>query len=526
MNAPGSPLWLQALQRPEAYAHPAEDLHCLETHISWVLLAGEHAYKIKKPVDLGFLDYSTPEKRHFYCQEELRLNRRLAAPLYLGLSRITGPPEAARMDGDGEVLEYAVHMRRFPAENQFDHLLTTGRLRNEHLETLAMDLAHFHGHIAAPAPPESDYGRPERVFGPMRDNFDHLEGVHPYLPALRQWTEAQFQALQPALLERRDQGRIRECHGDLHLGNIVLWEGHPLPFDGIEFSPELRWIDIQSEMAFLTMDLEERGRPDLAWLTLNTWLSHSGDYPGLPLLRFYQTYRALVRAKVSHIRLQQGGLSSAEARSQQTAMQRYLELAHRYTRPRPKALIITSGVSGSGKSHLAKGLAMAIGAIHIRSDVERKRLRGLEPLQASHGTLYDRRTTEATYRRLRELAADILQAGFPVIVDATFLRRDQRAPFRALAQRLDVPFHILHTHAPRQVLEQRIRQRMAEGRDPSEADFTVLRGQLARQEPWSDQERPHLIDMDTTSSPTFRSPPPPRLERDDLETLLTTQASP
>ena len=501
MNDTGSPPWLAALERPEAYPHPVQSIQRVETHISWVILTGEHAYKIKKPVDLGFLDYSTLEKRHFYCHEELRLNRRLAAPLYLGLSRITGPAEQARMDGEGEVLEYAVHMRQFPAEDQFDHLLAAGRLEEAHLEALAEDIARFHRTLAEPAPPEGDFGAPEVVIRPMRENFEHLEGTDPRLPALHRWTEDSFQRLRPRLEERRRQGWIRECHGDLHLGNIVLWDGRPLPFDGIEFDPYLRWIDVQSELAFLTMDLEDRGRRDLAFLTLNTYLAHTGDYAGLAVLPFYQVYRAMVRAKVSHIRLTQPGLGSDERARLQQEFHQYLALAERYTRPRPPTLILTSGVSGSGKSWLARRLAMLGGAIHLRSDVERKRLFGLPPLARTHAApdtdIYTPEATAATYRRLRELAETVLTAGYPVIVDATFLGHDQRAPFLALAEHLGIPCHILHATAPRSVLEARVRQRTERGHDPSEADLAILERQLQKIEPWTADETGRVVTVDT-----------------------------
>ncbi len=501
MNDPGSPPWLTALERPEAYPHPVQAIQRVETHISWVFLAGEHAYKIKKPVDLGFLDYSTLEKRHSCCREELRLNRRLAAPLYLGLSRITGPAERARMDGEGEVLEYAVHMRQFPVEDQFDRLLADGRLEARHLETLAEDIARFHRTLADPAPPDSDFGTPERVIRPMRENFQHLEGADPRLPALHRWTETTFQRLRPRLEERRRQGWIRECHGDLHLGNIVLWEGRPLPFDGIEFDPYLRWIDVQSEQAFLTMDLEDRGRRDLAFLALNTYLAHSGDYAGLAVLPFYQVYRAMVRAKVNHIRLTQGGLDDSERACLERDFHQYLALAEGYTRPPRPVLILTSGVSGSGKSWLARRLAMAGGAIHLRSDVERKRLFGLPPLARTHAApdaaIYTPEATVATYRRLLELAETVLAAGYPVLVDATFLTRDLRAPFLALAERLGMPCRVLHTTAPRPVLEERVRRRAEQGRDPSEADVAILERQLQKVEPWAADEKERVVTVDT-----------------------------
>ncbi len=451
-----------------------------------MILAGAHAYKIKKPVDLGFLDYGTFERRRFFCLQQLRLDRRLAAPLYLGLATIRDDPEGIRIDGRGPILEYAVHMRRFPAEAQWDRLLAAGRLLPHHLRALAERLAAFHE--AAPAAgPDSPYGTPEAVFRPMAENFPPLADFDPAAVArLRRWSVARHEALRPLLAARHAEGCIRECHGDLHLGNIVLWDGRPMPFDGIEFSPALRWIDTMSELAFLTMDLEDRGRRDLAFCALNAYLHRRDDYAGLALLPFYQVYRALVRAKVNRIRA--GQSEGAVRRAAKAACADYLALAEAYTRPASPRLILVCGPSGAGKSWLAARLAMG-GAIWLRSDVERKRLFGLPPEARGEARLYRAKATAATYRRLAALAETVLAAGFSAIVDATFLDPARRAPFLALARRRRVPLHLLELQAPRAVLERRVEARAARGDDPSDADRAVLERQLRQPRRWHPAEQ-------------------------------------
>ena len=498
--------FLRALQNPALYDHPVSGFELIETHISWVLLTGHYAYKIKKPVNLGFVDFSTLQKRHHYCQEELRLNRRLAPMLYLEVVAFTGTPRHPVIGGKGTPFEYAVKMKQFPSDALLDQVLERDELRPPHIDQLARDVADFHARIAV-ADANSPFGEPDVVHGHAMDNFITLrqliaeEKKRELIESLAQWSEERFRQLMEVLAERKADGHIRECHGDMHLGNMVLLDGRVVVFDCIEFNPSLNWIDVISELAFLVMDLEQRGRSDFAFRFLNGELERSGDYPGIRLLTYYLVYRAMVRAKVAGIRLSQMPSGSAEQREQERELQRYLLLAERYTRPPKPRLFITHGLSGSGKTHLTQPLLERLRAIRIRSDVERKRMFGLAPEARSDSAvdqgIYTPRTSQRLYGHLHTLAEQIVKSGYPVIVDATFLKRSHRDRFRKLAQRLGVPFTILDFRADTALLRARILQRSREEKDASEATLAVLDHQLADREPLAADERPWVVTIDT-----------------------------
>jgi len=501
-------LWLiAALQAPQAYDHPVSEIVLIETHISYVLLTGQFAYKIKKAVNLGFLDFSTLDKRRHCCEEELRLNRRTAPQLYLETVPITGSPQQPRMGGTGAVIEYAVRMRRFPQQAMAAYLVSKGSLSADHMDQIAATLAAFHGSVAV-ADHESPWGTPQQVQRPVMDNFETIAARFANgedlerLSTLRRWSEQTFTALEPVLAARKRDGFIRECHGDMHLGNLVLLDDGFTAFDCIEFNPGLRWIDVMSEAAFLTMDLEDHGRGDLAWRFLNTYLAHTGDYHGMTVMAYYMTYRAMVRAKVSCIRLGQSGINNTERQALEREYNSYIRLAERCASPPAKRLIITHGLSGSGKTTVAQALAVQLGAVHIRSDIERKRLYGMTATQRSESNidegLYSREAGERTYARLAELATDLLINGYPVVVDAAFLHLAQRARFLAIAREQRVPLVILDIHAPASELRARIARRQARALDASEADLAVLDNQISRHDALSESEQAYAVTVDTT----------------------------
>ncbi|MCT0207513.1 AAA family ATPase [Synechococcus sp. CS-1332] len=499
---------IAALLHPGAYDHPVERVECLETHISWILLTGTFAYKIKKPVNLGFVDFSTPERRRWFCQEELRLNRRLAPDIYLGLSAIHGPPERATLRGSGPAIELAVRMRQFPQSALLGAVLERQGLTDAQLEGLADDLAVFHAG-AAVAGPNDPYGAAELVKLPAAANLDVLEACGLValqdVAALRHWTDDQFELLRPSFDRRRSQGRIRECHGDLHLGNMLL-EGERLRvFDCLEFSPELRWIDVISDLAFLVMDLEHRDRPDLGAVLLNRWLGHCGDYAGLLTWRWYRIYRSLVRAKVCALRLRQQTLGAHASVVLQKDLERYLLGASRATATPAPALVITHGVSGSGKSHRARQLCHRQGWIHLRSDVERKRLFGTwgqgeaPPLR---GDPYRQDVSAMLYdKHLPEQVGRILVAGLSVVVDATFLLRHQRQRMEDLACRNGVPFLILACSSSQEQAQRRLVERRERGGDPSDADGAVLEAQFRGMEPLDGHERGRCLEVSAELTP-------------------------
>ncbi|MGE0096896.1 MAG: AAA family ATPase [Hydrogenophaga sp.] len=501
------PALLRALQEPARYPHAATAMELLETHGAWVLLAGDHAYKIKKPVCLPFMDFSTLGLRRAACQAEVRLNRRFetgdpASHLYLEVLPIVGTPENpawGRPDEDDEsAFEYAVHMRRFDQNQRLDHLCQTGALRPAHLTGLARRMADFQARSAFMTA-QGAWGQAEDMLAFAQDNLAALQAACS-LPAdrtridtLATWTGVRFAAVANTLAQRRTHGRVREGHGDLHLANLVLIGDEVVPFDGIEFNDALRWIDVASDIAFTWMDLQGHERPGLANLFLSEWLDASGDTSALWVLPFFAVYRALVRAKVAAIRSDQPG---AHCRVAQNEAHHYLALAGRIAQPGPPRLLITHGLSGSGKTHASSRwlLLEASGrAIRLRSDVERKRLHGLDAHEASgsgpNDGLYSPQANLDTYDHLLQRARGLLQDGWTVLVDAAFLRHRERADFGALAQSMGCPFHILAPEAPLAVLRERIRHRQAQGQDASEATLEVLERQLGWLEPLNEAER-------------------------------------
>lgn len=485
------PLIRALLTDPSCYDHAVAQIRLIETHISWVLLTGEFAYKVKKPLDLGFLDFSTLTRRQLACAEEVRLNRRLAAEIYLGVVALTGSTAAPRINGRGKPIEYAVKMRQFPPDATLDRLDERGELGNEQIDRLAARLARFHLAECARAPAASPWGRPDSIARPVAENFQLLlagsrdTAEVRRLTALQSWSAAEHERLAPLMRARKRDGFVRECHGDLHLGNLAWVDGQLLIFDCIEFAPALRWIDVISEVAFCFMDLLHRQRHGMAMRFLNAWLEGTGDYEGVALLRYYAVYRALVRAKVAALRAGQSDADSAAANRAEMAS--CLQLAESLTGSMPTQLWITHGLSGSGKTTLTQSLLQNQGMIRLRSDIERKRLAGLDALTRSGSGvgkgLYAQHASHRTYEHLARMAENLLDTGWPVIVDAACLVRWQRDLFRDLARRCGVPFRILDIQVDHATLRERISLRAAQGKDASEADLRVLQQQIKTTRP-------------------------------------------
>ena len=490
---------LKQLCKPEAFPHPADGMALRETHISWVILCGDYAYKIKKPLDFDFLDFSTLELRRHFCEEELRLNRRFSPELYLEVLPITGDAGAPQLGGDGPIIDYAVKMLRFDENQLLDNIAARGGLDERLIRALGRELARLHGELPRchPDPDGTEAGTPSALEKALEQNFRQIRQYPLDAAELRQleaveaWTRRRYAELLPTMKRRVLDGWVIDGHGDDHLGNIALIDGKVRLFDCIEFNADFRIIDSIGEIALLTMDLDARAHPAESHRLLTDYLEYRGDYGGLILLDLYRSYYAIVRAKVNLLRepADRENLNDTDAYRE---LRRYLHLARGYCQPRRSFLAITHGVSGSGKSTVAGKLVAESGAVRIRSDVERKRLFGLAPEKRSQpedeASLYSPDMTRRTFTRLEELATLIVTAGFPVIVDATFLHRAVRDTFRNLAGKLEVPFVILDCIAEPDILRARLAERDRHGRDASEAGITVMESQLAQREHLAGEE--------------------------------------
>lgn len=502
---------IKALQNPTLYDHATEGFKVLETHISWIILTGPYAYKIKKPVNFGFLDFSTLDKRKHFCHEELRLNRRLAPSLYLDVVPIFGTAtspcladkamQSSITSSTKPLIEYALKMVQFPQQGLLDQLEQKQQLTAEHIQQLATSLAHFHQSIAV-ADTTSTFGTPPAVINPARQNFEQIQlrlgepALREELARIQAWTETTFQRLRPVIEQRKANGYVRECHGDLHLGNITEFNQELVIFDCIEFNPGLSWIDVISDLAFLTMDLEKRQQFAYANQLVNQYLSITGDYPGLALLDFYKAYRAMVRAKVALLSLSRPGDSNGGSHEENDTLmsqyRQYTALADRYEAIPNRYILLMHGYSGSGKSVISEQLTRQLGAIRIRTDVERKRLYHYQANQPTNSPqnsgIYTEEATQKTYAQVANLTASVLESGLPVVVDATHLKQWQRQLFLQQAEQHAVPLLIISCEATNTELKKRIVARAKRQQDASEADITILEKQQLTAEPLSDQE--------------------------------------
>ncbi len=484
---------IASLNNPAAFGHAVSYIKLIETHISWILLTGDYAYKIKKPVNFGFLDFSTLQKRRYYCREELRLNRRFAPQIYLDVVEIRGSETLPHIGGSGEVVEYAIKMIEFPQTCLLSSYAADHRFGADIVDAIADKLSDTHA-TADRAGTETDYGSAAQATHWSGENLVHIAtAISPeYLPnsyfELKRWYQENSEL--PALIEtRKRDGFVRECHGDLHLGNMAMIDGQVTLFDCIEFNPALRWIDTISEAAFVAMDLNARGYPGYCWRFLNRYFENCGDYGAVALLRYYFVYRALVRAKVEALRVEQEAGSEDDYTQLIAPARGYIDLAGRWAGSHRAGLILMHGLSGSGKSTVAAQLVEILGAIHIRSDVERKRLYGYGAEQRSGSALdqgiYTAQATEATYRRLGELAATIIDADFTVIVDATLLDKSRRRQLLDIESDRQFNRIIIDCRAPVAELRRRI---VGRGRDASEASLEVLEQQIATHQPIGEAE--------------------------------------
>ncbi len=512
--APGAagplPRALAGLLKARAYPHSVGAVSVIETPISWVVLAGEFAYKIKRPVRYPFVDQRSAERRHWLCEEELRLNRRFAPELYLGVCPIVTGGSSARVHlgptGAEGVAEYAVRMHRFAAADVLDRQLADGRIAPDALETFGRTLADIHATLPS-VTVDAPWGEPESVRALLTGNLlecaaaaQEFRGRRSVL-ALREPLEQRLAQAAPWMAIRRLTARVRECHGDLHSRNIVVREGRLVPFDCLEYEPAFRWIDVADEIAFLASDLAARGHAAHAHAFLGAYLERSGDYHACRLLKLYEAHRALVRAKIAAFAaaLHHGG---AERRTLRAEYERLVAHAAAALSVRHPRLVLMSGLSGSGKTWMARQLARSLGAVHLRSDVERKRRAGLTALERSDSGLavglYAAEVNERVYDDLAREAYDGLTGGYTVIVDATLLRREDRRRFAELGAHAQAATYLVSCTAPPQVLRERLQRRAAAGQDASEATVAVLEWQRGQSEPIGADEPFESVEVEST----------------------------
>lgn len=522
MDTSTLPAFIQAMLEPEFYPHPVvRPIHLLQTHISYVLLTGDFAYKLKKPLDFGFLNYSTLEKRKFYCYEELRLNQRGAPDLYLEVLPIYQAGDRFQLEPAGEPGEYAVKMRQFPQETLLSAMYDRGEVTEELVIQLAQVIADYHARSET-----NDYIRTFGSIPAIRqsidENYDQTETyiggpqTQVQFDETRAYTD-RFFATEIALFEQRVKSdRIRECHGDIHLRNICYWQNKLHLFDCIEFNEPFRFVDVMFDIAYIIMDFAIRDRPDLSALFLNTYVEQTGDWEGIAVLPLYVSRQSYVRAKVTSFMLGDPGVpAEAKAEASESAAQ-YYRLAWECARSRQGRIVLMSGLSGSGKSTVAGMLARQMGAVHIRSDAVRKHLAGIaldargDESGETFSGIYTPEMTQKTYDRLIDLGVTLAKRGETVILDATFDRLSHRQNALSRAQDAEMPLHVLSCDADIDLLKSRLQARQG---DIADATVKCLGDQQRLFEPLTDTEKQWAIAIDT------------QLELEELQTRVEAIAT-
>lgn len=487
--------------QPEFYPHPVKQpIQLIQTHISYVLLTGEYAYKLKKPVNFGFLNFSTLDARQHFCQEELRLNQRGAAELYLEVLPITGNEQQYQLGGAGEAVEYVLKMRQFPQDSLLLTMFEQGKLNEVLMEELGRVVAEYHAKAVT-----NDYickfGEVAQVRQAFDENYEQSEKyiggpqTQAQFDETKQYTDRFFSERSQLFVNRMENNCIRECHGDLYMQNICLWHDKILLFDCIEFNEPFRFVDVMYDVAFAVMDFEARQRQDLGNAFLNTYIEQTGDWEGLQVLPLYLSRQAYVRAKVNSFLLDDPGVPDTVKQQAAKTAANYYKQAWEYTKPQQGQLILMSGLSGAGKSTVARQVARKIGAIHVRSDAVRKHLAKIPLQQRGGDEIYTPQMTQKTYERLLNLGISLASQGFTVILDAKYDRTSLRADAIAQAQSQQIPLSILHCTAPQEVLRDRLQQRTG---DIADATADLLAAQQAATQPFTEVEQPYVKTVDTT----------------------------
>ena len=497
---------IDALLCPSIYPDATSAVTLLHTHISWLVLTDTHVYKFKKPVDFGFLDFTTLEKRRFYCNEELRLNRRLSPDIYLGIAELReGNNGKLSFNGNGKLIDYAVKMVRLPEQRMMAKLLDEDKVYPADIIGIAQLVARFHD-AAARGPRIDLFGTVEMI----RANWDeNLQQARPYLgrtissltlESIGSWAMKRLQKDEKLFRSRVADGFIRECDGDLHSENICL-DGTVHIFDCIEFSEKFRFTDTAADVAFMVMDLENHGRRNLADLFVTEYIAASGDRGIQEVLPLYLANRAFIRGKVESFRLDDRGIPEIEKFAATKRAKKFFRLSRGYAlrEKLPFSLIMTCAPSGCGKSSMAAELAFQLGLEHFSTDIERKRMAGIAPGEHG-GDIYTPEWNRQTYQRLENLAREKLSKGSSVVIDGTFIRRSNRDAFAALARTAGCDLVILRLDCPPETVRKRLETRAQETYSYSDGTWEVYVQQSSMiEEP--DSSEGVVIHLDATLSP-------------------------
>ena len=492
---------IEQMGHPDFYPHETTaSIQQLQTHISYIFLTGNYAYKLKKPVNLGFLDFSTLEKRHYYCQQELALNQPIAPDIYLEVLPITQQGDQLELNGKGQIIDYTLKMHQFPQSALLSVMQEEGQLSESLLIQLGKRVATFH-QKAKTNEYICQFGKPDQMAEGINNNYQQTEKYIGITQTEKQFRETKaftdhFLQTQSSLLQaRKDQGFIRECHGDLHLKNMCWWQDKIQLFDRIEFNEPFRFVDVMYDVAFTVMDLEFRGCRELANIFLNHYLEQTGDWEGIQVLPLYLTRQAYVRAKVNSLLLDDPHVSEKEKQKAKEQANQYYHFAWQYTQPQVGGLWMMSGLSGSGKTTIAREIAKQHNAIHLRSDAVRKHLAGIDVDSAGSDDIYTAEMTEKTYHRLLDLGILLAAQGWSVILDAKYDQQEFRQAVMTKAQQYKLPLQIIYCDAPMTVLRDRVAQRKG---DISDATPDLLAQQQAKADPFTAAEQPYLITLDTS----------------------------
>ena len=491
------------MQQPDFYPHHVEqNIELVQTHASYIFLTGEYTYKLKKNVDYGFLDYSTLAKRKFFLNEELRLNQKIAAELYLEVMPIGSNEHRFILGNSGHIVEYALKMRQFPQENLFSNLLKAGKLNCDRFTELGKIVAKFHSSAESNHYINS-FGTVAKISAAFAENYRQSQKyvgtvqTQKQFEATKAYTDAFFTERQDLFQARVERGKIKECHGDLHLKNICLWKDKIQLFDRLEFNESFRFVDTMYDVAFTIIDLEARKKPEFANAFLNSYLEYTGDWKGLLILPLYLSRQAYVRAKVNSFLLDDPQVPKTDRQEARKAASDYYRQAYQYTQSTLGSIILMSGLSGSGKSTVAQSIARKKGAIQIRSDAVRKHLAGISLDESGTDNIYSQEMTQKTYARLKELGIILAQKGYMVILDAKYDRLSLRQSVITQAQNNNISWKIIHCTAPISVLRDRLKQRQ---NDISDATADLITNQQAKAEDFSPAEQVCVIEIDTSQA--------------------------